>query len=617
MKDDCVLQACVPGVPISTDISPMYQCHGYQSFQVDHQQSEDNISQAEQRAQVRRNRRYLRAFKMLIFTFFLIGHFILAVYNPFPNSIDAVAAGAAAADDDDDRRERILVALKNLDEEMEGDVVLVSAKEKFQLAARVWRQGLQPPLAVIEAASQDDVAKAAPILAGLAKEYQMDFRVKSGGHSYAGASTIPDGLVLSISKLDMLTLRLGNSTAGNTSENATVVVEPGVNMEQFMKQVLDQNGYASTVSAAAGVGFGGFVLGGGYGYTSRIYGLAMDNVVRIRAVLVNGTVTDVFPGDDLFWALCGSGGGNFAVAVEYEVKVYPSNDMKLGAKIKLPLSQLVEFLQKLGAKEPELDSKFIASVHEIDNVVSNKNGTHPYMYVLQSSNGTATVSLHWMGDSDDDTSDQQIGMDYIKHHILPLIPRAQRRNVLVTFYYFSWSGVTRQKEQSETWTTVWAAQTWNGFLLPQNNTRQVWESIYKDMTTMFRYCTFLSPNIELWGGAISKVAPNDTAFSHRQAVYNVGVQLLVPNGTANAEHIFQDQAALVSAVWPSIARHLKGVYVNYPMPSLSKEEYPRAYWGDNLERLIELKEQYDPDHVMRYEQSIPGKNESFYFNLDF
>jgi FAD/FMN-containing dehydrogenase len=296
--------------------------------------------------------------------------------------------------------------------------------------------------------------------------------------------------------------------------------------------------------------------------------------------------------------------------------------MKLGAKIKLPLSQLVEFLQKLGAKEPELDSRFIASVHEIDHVVNvvsdkDKNGIHPYIDALQSSNGTATISLHWMGDSDGENSDQQIGMDYIQHHILPLIPRAQRRNILVAFYYFSWSGVTRKKAQSETWTTVWAAQTWNGFLMPQNNTRQVWKSIYKDMTTMFRYCTFLSPNIELWGGAISKVANNDTAFSHRQAVYNVGVQLLVPNGTKNAEHVFQDQAALVSAVWPSIAKHLKGVYVNYPMPSLSKEEYPRAYWGDNLERLMELKEQYDPDHVMRYEQSIPGKNESFYSNLEF
>lgn len=581
-------------------VSPSYAYD--ENFQTDHPLSEDN--RAEERAKHHRNRRYLLGFPSLLLIFFLMRHFVPPANNAFKITNDA-------APPDDDRRERILAALKNLDEEMEGDIVLVSAKEKFQNASRVWQQGLRPPLAVIEVASQDDVAKAVPILAGLAKEYEMNFRVKSGGHSFAGASTVPDGLVLSLSKLDSLTLHLSNSTASTNTSINTVVVEPGVNMEQFMKQILDQNGFVSTVSVAAGVGFGGFVLGGGYGLASRMYGLAIDNVVRIRAVLLNGTVADLFPGDDLFWALCGSGGGNFAVAMEYELKVYPSKDMKLGAKIKLPHSQLFDFLQMLGEQEPKLAHKFIASVHEMDFFFPNRSDLQ-HEQMLQSPNGTATITVHWMGDSDDDTTDQ--GMEYIQRNVLSLIPKAQRSKVLVTFYYFSWSGVTRQKEQSETWKAVWAAQSWNGFMLPQNNTRKVWESIYRDMATMFRYCTFLVPNIELWGGAISKGAPNETAFSHREAVYNVGVQLCVPNATKNGGQVFQDQQALVSAIWPSIAWHLKGVYVNYPMPSLSKEEYPRAYWGDNLERLGEVKETFDPHNVMRYEQSIPGNNESIFAN---
>eukprot|EP00980_Cylindrotheca_fusiformis_P024097 scaffold11528_cov139-Cylindrotheca_fusiformis.AAC.2 len=563
-------------------------------------------------------RRYLRHASCLFVTFFVIlCHSTSHMKLSFFQETDAAAAAAPVFDSpDDDRRERILSALENLDKEMEGDIVLVSKKEKFQLASRVWRLGLQPPMAVIEAASQEDVAIALPILAGLSKDYQVEFRIKSGGHSYAGGSTVSDGLVLSLSKLDNLTLKLeNNSTLSNSaSENSTVVVEPGVNMEQFMKQVLDQNGYAGAVSVAAGVGFGGFILGGGYGHTSRMYGLAMDNIVRIRAVLVNGTTDDVFPGDDLFWALCGSGGGNFAVAIEYELQVYPSNDMKLGAKMKLPLSLLFDFLQKLGEREAELDGRFIASVHEMDFLFSDRNEMKSLLDGLQASNETATVSLHWMGDSNGDTSDQ--GMDYIQRNVLSLIPEAERANVLVTFYYFSWSGVTRQREQPETWNKVWGAQIWNGFLLSQNNTNKVWASIYRDMNVMFRYCTFLSPNIELWGGAISKRSSNDTAFPHRQAVYNVGVQLLVPNATENAEQVFQNQKALVNAVWPSIAKHLKGVYANYPMPSLSKEEYPREYWGDNLARLVELQEKYDPGHSLRYEQSIPAKNDSYSIGCD-
>ena len=98
--------------------------------------------------------------------------------------------------------------------------------------------------------------------------------------------------------------------------------------EDFMKEILDGNGYSGIVASAAGVGMGGFVLGGGYGLESRIYGLAIDNVVGLEVVLPNGEVNQVKEGDDLFWALCGAGGGNIGVVTSMEYKVYPSHDIK-------------------------------------------------------------------------------------------------------------------------------------------------------------------------------------------------------------------------------------------------------------------------------------------------
>jgi FAD/FMN-containing dehydrogenase len=210
-----------------------------------------------------------------------------------------------------------------------------------------------------------------------------------------------------------------------------------------------------------------------------------------------------------------------------------------------------------------------------------------------------------MGDSD---LDDKVGMEYIKKHVIPLF----HNQTDVSYYYFSWSATTRQKEQAETWTSVWAAQSWNGFLYPENNTKAVWQDIRENLSVMFRYCSYLSPKIELWGGEIANTPVNATAFPHRQAVYNVGVQLLVPNETTNnnASQVFQQQSALVGAVWPSIAKYLRGVYVNYPMPTLSESEYPHAYWGDNLPRLVDLKQQYDPFDVLHYEQSIPKKKKT-------
>jgi hypothetical protein len=341
--------------------------------------------------------------------------------------------------------------------------------------------------------------------------------------------------------------------------------------------------------------------------------------------------------NDLFWGLLGAGGGNLAVAVEYELKVYPSKDMKLGAKVKMPISLLPIFLQKLGEQESKLDGKFIASVQEFDlsstspdyhsssllsvptNALELKSKANDYRLSrlggkaqdFAEEEGTATVTLHWMGDSNGGDEDDDFGMDYINKNVMSLIPQKDRKDVTLSYYYFSWSGITRQKEQAETWRTVWGAQAWNGFLMPENNTAAVWQSIYKDLMTMFQYCTFLVPNFELWGGAIAQRSDNATVFPHRQAIYNVGVRLLVPNATNMEAKVFEDQAALVSAIWPSIAKHLQGVYVNYPMPSLSKEDYPTAYWGDNLEHLMQLKQEYDPEDCLHHSHSVPSAKTRF------
>ena len=541
--------------------------------------------------------------------------------------------------DDDERRTKILTALKNLDEEIQGDIVLMSNKTKFLVAAQVWQSSVRPPLAVVEASSTNDVSTALPILAGLQRDYNIPFRVRSGGYSYmTDFSNIPDGIVLSLTRMN--TLSFGNLTKASettvsaslgsmagtiTTTSTTVKFQPGVSTEQFMQEVLYEHSYGGIVPSAADVGMGGFVLGGGYGLQSRLYGLAIDNVVRVEAVLINGTQVVLENGDDLFWGLLGSGGANFAVVTNIEYRVYPSNDIKLCASAKLNLEDLSSFLQRLGDLESDLAPEFTLTVsgyYPPDNRTSpdmsplNFSGIGRGLNYNRNNNddddiGFVDLKMFWTGE---DSPESQIGLNYIETKIAPLLNHT-RPKAKIVYYYFSWSGMSREKEQDGLWKSVWSAQSWNGFLMPRNNTKVVWDDIVSSFEAILRFCDYATPSITLWGGAVSKRLPNETAFPYRSSLYNVGVELLVPDGTEQHTHINpQDQVHLINAIWPSIDRHLTGAYVNQAMASLSSNEdseddsarlYPLAYWGTNLNKLMILKQKYDPYHSLVHRQSIP------------
>ena len=106
------------------------------------------------------------------------------------------------------------------------------------------------------------------------------------------------------------------------------------------------------------------------------------------------------------------------------------------------------------------------------------------------------------------------------------------------------------------------------------------------------------------GGAIHDVSPNATAFPYRSAVYNVGLLLVVPSDEPDREDVFQREAARVNQWWPNVQKYLTGSYLNYPTLSLGND-YAKAFWGDNLPRLMELKREFDPGNVFAYPMGVP------------
>jgi hypothetical protein len=148
-------------------------------------------------------------------------------------------------------RRKAIKALEKLQEVLEGSVIFDN-NDAFCDVAQVWKQGLQPPLAVIEVVSEADVQFAVPILADIYIKRGIPFRVRSGGHSYGGFSTVKSGIVLSLSGLNNIAFDRSSGVA---------TIGPAVKVQDILDGILVPDRYGGVVGDCPGVAQGGFVLG--------------------------------------------------------------------------------------------------------------------------------------------------------------------------------------------------------------------------------------------------------------------------------------------------------------------------------------------------------------------
>lgn len=104
--------------------------------------------------------------------------------------------------------------------------------------------------------------------------------------------------------------------------------------------------------------------------------------------------------------------------------------------------------------------------------------------------------------------------------------------------------------------------------------------------------------LEPMGGAIGRVPATATAFPHREAPYNFGI-------TAGWIDEDDDEQNIGWAryLYASLEQYSAGVYVNY---ANEDEAHRRGEaYGENYERLVEVKKKWDPDNLFRLNMNIP------------
>ncbi|BBX61470.1 oxidoreductase [Mycobacterium saskatchewanense] len=177
----------------------------------------------------------------------------------------------------------------------------------------VWHQRVPEryPEVIVQAVDSAD------IVAGLryAKANGHKVSIVSGGHSFA-ASHLRDGAVLlDVSRLDHATI---------DAQKRTAVVGPGKGGSLLMSD-LEALGLFFPGGHCKGVCVGGYLLQGGYGWNSRVFGPACESVIGLDVITADGEQVhcDAENHPDLFWAARGAGPGFFGVVTSFHLKLYP------------------------------------------------------------------------------------------------------------------------------------------------------------------------------------------------------------------------------------------------------------------------------------------------------
>ncbi|MFI6012586.1 FAD-binding oxidoreductase [Streptomyces sp. NPDC051243] len=199
--------------------------------------------------------------------------------------------------------------IEQLSTRLEGPL-LAAGDEGWDEAVLVWNAMVTAtPMLVVQPVSAQDVAT----VVRFAADQGLLLSVKGGGHNIAGTALADGGLTLDMSRMREVTVDPAARLAH---------VGPGC-LLQDVDRATQRHGLAAVLGFVSETGVAGLTLGGGFGYLTRRFGWAADNLEEVEIVTADGRIRTASRAEnpDLFWALRG-GGGNFGVVTRFTFRLH-------------------------------------------------------------------------------------------------------------------------------------------------------------------------------------------------------------------------------------------------------------------------------------------------------
>ena len=433
---------------------------------------------------------------------------------------------------------------------LRGDVIL-PGDDGYESARRIWNHSVDKhPGMIVRCIGAADVIAAVDF----ARDHAILVAVRGGGHNVGGRALCDDGIVIDLSLMRGV----------HVDPSARIAhVQGGAKLGD-----LDRETHIHGLAAPAGIfsdtGVGGLTLGGGVGWLVRKYGLTVDNVRSFEIVTADGQLLRASPNEepDLFWALRG-GGGNFGVVTSFEFDLHPV-DTVLGGMILFPRPRAREVLQFYRDFVPSAPEELTA-----------------YAGLLSAPDGTPVVGLLvcYCGDLDQGAKVLQPLRDLgspIVDAIGPM-PFPQMQSLL--------DGAFPSGNQNY-WKSLFTREC------PDDAVDAMVEHANRAASPLSAVV------IEYYGGAASRVGPADTAFAHREAMFDIGI-LAQWQDPAESERYREWARSLTAALEP----HSSGKYLLNFLDG-DEDDRVQAAFGENYGRLVEVKNRYDPTNFFSVNQNI-------------
>lgn len=188
---------------------------------------------------------------------------------------------------------------------------------------RIWTENRKIfPEAILFPKTPEDVSIILQFYSGVHALWTDGFAILGGGHADIGGGQTPS-VVIDLREIG--STEIVEEPASGSDEWAVLKIGGGSEAGSVYS-ALDGTGWAFLGPRAASIGVGGFLLGGGIAFQTNRYGVAVDSLLGIEVVLIDGKIVYANPYNeysDLFWAATGGGWLGFGVVTHFYVQAYP------------------------------------------------------------------------------------------------------------------------------------------------------------------------------------------------------------------------------------------------------------------------------------------------------